>query len=94
VINAATFVLACDQQSDSDMQYETAELQGRLRAVNIEHRRLLKQRTSEGWFARVGLLRSERRVLIAQIAGSLDAAQIAAPGGPVPHEVANQNAPA
>jgi hypothetical protein len=93
VINAAPLVLACDQQSGSDMQHETVDLRGRLRVVNIEHRRLLKQRTSEGWFARVGMLRSERRALMAQIAGSLDAARIAAAGGLVPHAAANQSTP-
>jgi hypothetical protein len=93
VINAVLLVLACDQQSYSDMQYETVDLQGRLKAVNIEHRRLLKQPTSEGWFARVGMLRSERRALMAQIAHSPDAAQVAAAGGLVPHEAARQNTP-
>lgn len=75
--------------SDSDMQHEMADLRVRLRAVNIEHRRLIKQTTSEGWVARVAMLRSERRALIAQIAGSLQPSQIAAAGGPVPHEAAS-----
>ena len=74
------------------MQREMVELRGRLRAVNIEHRRLLKERTSESWFARMHALRSERRALMAQIADG-PPAQIVAAGDYVPHEAANQYAP-
>ena len=74
------------------MHHEMVELRGRLRAVNIEHRRLLKEGTSEGWFARMAMLRSERRALMAQIA-DLHPARIAVAGARVPHEAADQNAP-
>jgi hypothetical protein len=92
VIDAATLMRACDQQRDSDMHHEMVELRGRLRAVNIEHRRLLRERTSDGWFARMEMLRSERRALMAQIAG-LQPVQIAAAGGHVPLEAVNQITP-
>lgn len=74
------------------MQHEMVELRGQLRAINVEHRRLLKERTSESWFAQMRALRSERRALMAQIADG-PPAQIAAAGGCVPHEAANQYAP-
>jgi hypothetical protein len=72
------------------MHHEMVELRGRLRAVNIEHRRLLRQSTSEGWFARMGMLRSERRTLMAQIAG-LQPDEIAVAEGHAPHEAVNQH---
>ena len=92
MINAATLVLACDQRRDSDMRHEMVELRGRLRAINVEHRRLLKERTSESWVARMRALRSERRALMAQIADG-PPAQIVAAGDYVPREAANQYAP-
>ena len=55
------------------MQQQTLELRTRLRVVNIEHSRLLKEKTSQGWFARMGELKSERRALMAQLAGARNA---------------------
>ena len=75
------------------MQQAMVELRARLRAVNIEHSRLLKERTGEGWFARMGELKSERRALMAQLAGGLHSAERAPAGSHVPREAANQNAP-
>jgi len=71
------------------MHHEMVELRGRLKAVNVEHRRLLRENTSEGWFARMAMLRSERRALMAQIAG-LQPDQVAPAGGEVPHAAVNQ----
>ena len=75
------------------MQHEVLELRGRLRAVNLEHRRLLRESTSEGWFARMGMLRSERRALMAQIADALCPIQVRTAGGYAPREAAKQGAP-
>ena len=72
------------------MQHEVLELRGLLRAVNLEHRRLLRESTSEGWFARMGMLRSERRALMAQIADALCPSQVRAAGGYAPREAAKQ----
>ncbi len=71
------------------MQQQTLELRTRLRIVNIEHSRLLKEKTSQGWFARMGELKSERRALMAQLAGSRGLPEVAS----VPPEAANQNTP-
>ena len=76
------------------MLQDTLGLRARLRAVNIEHSRLLKERTGQGWFARMGELKSERRALMAQLAGGLHSAGTAHPGSHTPHEAANQNLPA
>ena len=75
------------------MQQQTLELRTRLRVVNIEHSRLLKEKTSQGWFARMGELKSERRALMAQLAGARNAPEVAAAGSHARHAAANQNTP-
>jgi hypothetical protein len=76
------------------MQHDRLRLRARLWNVNIEHSRLLKRRTGEGWFARLGELKSERRALMAQLAGNPHPTEMAPVAGFVSHEAANQNAPA
>ena len=75
------------------MQQQTLELRTRLRVVNIEHSRLLKERTSQDWFARMGELKSERRALMAQLAGALNSPGVASAGSHARHAAANQNTP-
>ena len=75
------------------MQQQTLELRTRLRVVNIEHSRLLKEKTSQGWFARMGELKSERRALMAQLAGSRSSPEVASAGSPAHQAAANQNSP-
>lgn len=75
------------------MQHETLELRSRLRVVNIEHSRLLKERTSDGWFTRMGELKSERRALMAQLAGAFSAPEVVPAGSHARPEAANQNTP-
>jgi hypothetical protein len=75
------------------MQQQTLELRTRLRVVNIEHSRLLKEKTSQGWFARMGELKSERRALMAQLAGSRSSPEVASAGSHARPEAANQNTP-
>ena len=75
------------------MQQQTLELRTRLRVVNIEHSRLLKEKTSQGWFARMGELKSERRALMAQLAGARNAPEVAPAGNHARHAAANQNTP-
>lgn len=75
------------------MQQQTSELRTRLRVVNIEHSRLLKERTSERWFARMGELKSERRALMAQLAGSHSSPEVASSGSHARPAAANQNTP-
>ena len=75
------------------MQHETLELRTRLRVVNIEHSRLLKERTGQGWFTRMGELKSERRALMAQLAGALNSPEVASAGSHARHEAANLNTP-
>ena len=72
---------------------QTLELRSRLRVVNIEHSRLLKERTSDGWFTRMGELKSERRALMAQLAGARNSPEVASAGSRAHHEAANQNTP-
>jgi hypothetical protein len=91
VISAGIIDARVRSTGDGDMHHEMVELRGRLRAVNIEHRRLLRQSTSEGWFARMAVLRSERRELMAQIA-VLQPDQIAVAGAHVPQDAVNQPA--
>ena len=75
------------------MQQQTLELRTRLRVVNIEHSRLLKEKTSQGWFARMGELKSERRALMAQLAGARSAPDVASAGSHARNAAANQNTP-
>ena len=75
------------------MQQQTLELRTRLRVVNIEHSRLLKERTSVDWFARMGELKLERRALMAQLAGSRSSPEVASAGSHARPAAANQNTP-
>jgi hypothetical protein len=44
-------------------------LRTRLRAINIEHSRLLKDKTAKDHFAQMAVLRSERAILLGLLTG-------------------------
>jgi hypothetical protein len=48
---------------------DASTLRTRLRQVNLEYSALVRQRSGEGRFVRMGELRAERRALMALIAG-------------------------
>jgi hypothetical protein len=48
--------------------YDTSMLRTRLRQVNVEYSALVRERSGEGRFVRMGELRAERRALMALMA--------------------------
>lgn len=72
---------------------EMSLIRTKLRAVNVEYSSLVKQKAGDGRFARMGELTSERRALMAQLAGRAHLNGIVCVPGQVRPEVANHNAP-